>query len=116
MDESSANPQPPDPPGPKPQSSNPATPSDTSGWAQPPAPVGPLGAFVDRQPVPSVSLPPGAGSPVQPGPPLSVSAPIRDTTINWAMVAIIAIGVVLVLLFVAFIGAALVGHTGGGRS
>jgi hypothetical protein len=87
-----------------------------SGWAQPPAPVGPPGAFVDRQPVPSVPLPPGAGAPVQPGPPLSVSAPIRDTTINGAMVAIIAIGVILVLLLVAFIGAALVGHTGGGHS
>lgn len=67
------NPQPPDPITPKSQASNP----------QGPAP-----------------LLPGMGAPIQPGPPLSVSAPIRDTTINWFTVAIVGGGIVLVLILV----------------
>src|SRR2546428_7594986 len=61
------------------------TPADRTGWSQPPAPQspGPPGAFIDRPAAPSgAPLPPGAGSPVQPGPPMSVQSPIRDTTIN----------------------------------
>jgi len=106
-----------DPQAPNPQVPNPppSTPRDTTGWAQPPAPGGPPGAFVDRQPIPATPLPPGAGSPMQPGPPLSVSAPIRDTTINWTIVAVLAIGALLVLILIAVIGSAIGHAVGGGR-
>ncbi len=73
----------------------PVTPSgtDRSGWSQPPAPQSPG--------------PPGAGSPVQPGPPLSVQAPIKDTTINMAALllgvgAVVLVIIVVLLLIVAF--------------
>lgn len=100
------NQQPPDVP--------PQAPRDNTGWAQPPAPEGPPGAFVDRQPVPSnPSLPPGAGAPVQPGPPLSVQAPIRDTTFNLMAVAmVVGVGIVVVLvLVIAFVVIGAIGHT-----
>jgi len=80
------------------------SPADRTGWSQPPAPQspGPPGAFVNR-PVapPGVPLPPGAGSPVQPGPPLSVQAPIKDTTIN--MTALLVGGVIVVVAIIVVI-------------
>jgi hypothetical protein len=86
---------------------------DRTGWSQPPAPQspGPPGAFVDRPAAPSgAPLPPGAGSPLQPGPPMSVNAPIGDTTINrYALVAGVVIAV-LVLIVVLVILAALFGR------
>lgn len=115
MNEQTPTAQPPDPQASNPPASNPVAPRDTTGWAQPPAPVGPPGAFVDRQPLQAVPLPPGAGSPVQPGPPLSVSAPIRDTTINWTVVIALAIGAILILILIALIGAAIGHAVGGGR-
>ena len=73
-----------------------------------PDPPGPPGASVDRPPAPAgTRLQPGAGSPVQPGPPMSVQAPINDTTLNmsalvlWASVAILAL-IVLVILIAVF--------------
>jgi hypothetical protein len=89
----------PDPNQPE-QSEQPQTPRDNSGWAQPPAPQGPPGAFNDRQPVSTGQpLPPGAGSPLQPGPPLSVQAPIKDTTINMTTLLIL-VGAALVVIIV----------------
>ena len=85
------------------QSDQPQTPRDNTGWAQPPAPQGTPGPFVDRKPASSGQpLPPGAGSPLQPGPPLSVQAPIRDTTINLTMMTMILVlaGVALVVIIV----------------
>lgn len=90
------------------------TPGDNTGWAQPAGSQGPPGAFVDRQPVPSnPAMPPGAGAPVQPGPPMSVEAPVRDTTFNLmalAMMVGVAI-VVLLLLVIAFVVIGAIGHT-----
>lgn len=84
-------------------------PRDSSGWAQPPAPEGPSDAFVDRQPVDSRQpLPPGAGAPLQPGPPLSVEAPIRDRTFNLAALAL-TIGIAIVVVIVVVVIVLLVG-------
>jgi hypothetical protein len=83
----------------------PPTPSDRTGWSQPPAPQspGPPGAFVDRPAAPpGASLPPGAGSPVQPGPPLSVESPIKDTTINMS-VLLLGVGAVVLIIIVVII-------------
>jgi hypothetical protein len=98
----------PDPP----RSQPPAVPSgsDRTGWSQPPAPQspGPPGAFVDRPAAPPGGpLPPGAGSPVQPGPPLSVQAPIKDTTINMAAVLFGVGAVILIILVIVVLVAAL---------
>ena len=77
-------------------------PRDSTGWSQPPASEspGPSDAFVDRPPTrPGSALPPGAGSPIQPGPPMSVQAPIRDTTINLAAVGLwVGIGIVAIII------------------
>ena len=95
------------------QSGQPQTPRDNTGWAQPPAPEGPPGAFVDRQPASSGQpLPPGAGSPLQPGPPLSVQAPIRDTTINWMTLLAVVGAVLLVIIVIAVLINALTHHAG----
>ena len=89
-------------------------PRDDTGWSQAPAEGGPPGAFVDRQPHASRSpLPPGAGSPLQPGPPMSVQAPIPGRLFNLggaAMIAAIVLVVVLVLLLVFFLVGALAHH------
>src|SRR5260370_3947946 len=56
--------------------------TDRTGWSQPPAPQspGPPGAFVNRPAAPpGAPLPPGAGSPLQPGPTPSLHAPLQDT-------------------------------------
>ncbi|HEX3629462.1 MAG TPA: hypothetical protein VHW91_03255 [Candidatus Dormibacteraeota bacterium] len=47
--------------------------------------------------------PPGAGSPIQPGPPLSVQAPIRDITINRTAVSLLVGGVILLIIVVLII-------------
>ena len=90
---------------PDPDNNTPPTPSDRTGWSQPPAPQspGPPGAFVDRPTAPpGAPLPPGAGSPVQPGPPLSVQAPIKDTTIN-VVALVVGAGAVLVAIVIVII-------------
>src|SRR6202022_2755740 len=82
---------------------------DTSGWSQPPAPQspGPPGAFVDRPAAPAgAPLPPAAGSPVQPGPPMSVQAPIRDTTINMSALLLGVGGVIVLIIVIAILVAA----------
>ncbi|HET9848882.1 MAG TPA: hypothetical protein VFR68_10055 [Candidatus Dormibacteraeota bacterium] len=92
-------------------SDQPQTPRDNTGWAQPPAPQGPPGAFVDRQPVSSGQpLPPGAGSPLQPGPPLSVQAPIRDTTINLTVLLVAAGAALVVIILLAILIGSLSHH------
>ena len=84
------------------QSDQPQTPRDNTGWAQPPAPQGTPGPFVDRKPPASGQpLPPGAGSPLQPGPPLSVQSPIRDTTINLTMILVLAGAALVVIIVIA---------------
>lgn len=91
-----------DTPGPD---SRPPTASDRTGWSQPPASQspGPPGAFVDRPAAPpGPPLPPGAGSPIQPGPPMSVQAPIKDTTINLAAI-LFGVGAVIVVVVVVAI-------------
>jgi len=46
-------------------------------------------------------VPPGAGSPLQPGPPLSVNAPISDTTINRSALLVgVAIAVLIVIVLI----------------
>ena len=55
----------------------------------------------------SQPLPPGAGSPVQPGPPLSVQAPIKDTTINLTALLVGAGIVILVVIVLIVLIAAL---------
>ena len=64
----------------------PETPADRTGWSQP--------------------LPPGAGSPVQPGPPMSVQAPLKDTTINMTALVlgagIVIVVIIVVILLIAF--------------
>jgi hypothetical protein len=99
----------PDPPRSQPA----ATGSDRSGWSQPPAPQspGPPGAFVDRPAAPpGEPLPPGAGSPIQPGPPMSVQSPIKDTTINMSAVVIGAGALIIVLLVILILIAAFSHH------
>ncbi|MDQ1743859.1 MAG: hypothetical protein QOE23_2198 [Pseudonocardiales bacterium] len=100
-------PEPPatDGPAPDPRSNG----GDRTGWAQPPAPQspGPPGAFVDRPGAPAgAPLPPGAGSPLQPGPPMSVNAPITDTSINRSALMVGAVIVVLVVIVLVVILAA----------
>lgn len=90
----------------------PAAPSsaDQSGWSQPPAPQspGPPGAFVARPGAPpGQPLPPGAGAPVAPGPAMSVSEPIKDTTINMGAVRIFGGIAILVIIVVAILIAVL---------
>jgi len=90
----------------------PRIPPDQSGWSQPPAPQspGPPGAFVDRPAAPTgAPLPPGAGSPVQPGPPLSVQAPVKDTTINMT-VLLVGAGIVIVIIIVLIVLIAAIAH------
>src|ERR1700682_2437863 len=86
---------------------------DGSGWSQPPAPQspGPPGAFVDRPAAPPrAPLPPGAGSPVQPGPPMSVNAPISDTTINRTALLVGGVIVVRVVIVIVVILIAVLSH------
>jgi hypothetical protein len=88
--------------------------TDRSGWSQPPAPQspGPPGAFVDRPAEPpGAPLPPGAGSPIQPGPPMSVQAPIKDTTIN-VTALLVAAGIVIVVIIVLIVLIAAFAHRG----
>ena len=92
------------------QSDQPQTPRDNSGWAQPPAPEGPPGAFVDRKASSGQPLPPGAGSPLQPGPPLSVQAPIRDTTIHLTMILLLAGAALVVIIVIAVLIGSLSHH------
>jgi hypothetical protein len=90
----------------------PPGPADRTGWSQPPAPQspGPPGAFVDRPAAPTgAPLPPGAGSPVQPGPPMSVQAPIKDTTINMSAL-LLGAGIVLVVIIVVIVLIAAFAH------
>ncbi len=98
--------QEPRPPVPDPALSQlPAAPAglDPSGWSQPPASQspGPPGAFVDRPGAPpGQPLPPGAGSPVAPGPAMSVREPIQDTTINQGALLLfagLAVGAIIVI-------------------
>ena len=107
------NQQPPDVP--------PQGPRDNTGWAQPPAPEGPPGAFVDRQPVSSnQSLPPGAGAPLQPGPPMSVEGPNPAKAFNLTAAALVVlVGLVILIVVVGlllFFGALGARHSGGGRA
>jgi len=88
---------------------SPAAGADRTGWSQPPAPQspGPPGAFIDRPAAPpGPPLPPGAGSPVQPGPPMSVQAPIRDTAMNMSALLFGAAAVILVIIVIAVVIAA----------
>ena len=91
----------------------PPGPPDRTGWSQPPAPQspGPPGAFVER-PIapPGAPLPPGAGSPVQPGPPMSVQAPIKDTTINLTVLLVGVAAVVLMIIILLLVIVAITGH------
>ena len=50
--------------------------------------------------------PPGAGSPVQPGPPMSVQAPIKDTSINISVLLLAGGGVIVLLIVVIVLVAA----------
>ena len=89
------------------------TPADRTGWSQPPAPQspGPPGTFVDRPAAqPGAPLPPGAGSPVQPGPPMSVQAPIKDTTINLTVLLVGVAAVVLMIIILLLVIVAITGH------
>src|SRR5437879_1879157 len=90
----------------------PPGPPDRTGWSQPPAPQspGPPGAFVERPIAPhGAPLPPGAGSPVQPGPPMSVQAPIKDTTIN-VTALVLGAGIVIVVIIIVILLIAAFGH------
>jgi hypothetical protein len=51
---------------------------------------------------PDAPLTPRPGSPLQPGPPLSVQAPIRDTTLNRGAL-LLGVGAVIVIIIVALI-------------
>jgi hypothetical protein len=51
---------------------------------------------------PDAPSPPGAGSPLQPGPPLSVQAPIRDTTLNLGAL-LLGVGAVMLIILVVLI-------------
>lgn len=96
-------------PGPSQLPSPPPTSVDRTGWSQPPASQspGPPGTFVDRPVAPTGQpLPPGAGSPLQPGPPMSVQAPIRDTAINMSALLLGVGAVIVVIIVIAVIVAA----------
>jgi len=60
----------------------------------------------EAQPPASQPLPPGAGSPLVPGPPMSVGEPIKDTRLNlgglqmFAGIALVAIIVTAILIAV----------------
>lgn len=54
-------------------------------------------------------LPPGAGSPLVPGPPMSVREPIKDTSLNLGGVMIFA-GIAVVLIIVLAILIAVLHH------
>ena len=87
--------------------------TDRTGWSQPPAPQspGPSGAFNDRPAAPpGAPLPPGAGSPLQPGPPMSVQAPIKDTTINLTVLLVGVAAVVLLIIILLLVIVAITGH------
>lgn len=61
-----------------------------------------------RAPDPAGSpLAPGAGAPLQPGPPMSVNAPITDTRINRSALMVGALIAVLVVIVIVVILAAL---------
>lgn len=84
--------------------------ADPSGWSQPPAPQspGPPGAFTDRPGAPpGQPLPPGAGSPVAPGPAMSVGEPIKDTTLNLGALvlfaAIAVLGIIVIAILIAVV-------------
>jgi len=64
-------------------------------------------------PADSAPLPPGAGSPVQPGPPMSVQAPIKDTTINLTAL-LLGAGIVIVIVIVLIVLIAAFGHRAAG--
>jgi hypothetical protein len=57
------------------------------------------------------SLPPGRGTPIQPGPPISVEAPIRDTSLNLgtllAFLVIAVVGIVLIVIAVSVVASIL---------
>ena len=53
-------------------------------------------------PAKASALPPGAGSPVQPGPPLSVQAPIKDTTLNIGAL-VLGVGAALIVLIIVVV-------------
>jgi hypothetical protein len=59
---------------------------------------------------PAPPLAPGAGSPLQPGPPMSVNAPITDTSINRSALMVGGVIAVLVVIVVLVILAALLGR------
>jgi hypothetical protein len=59
---------------------------------------------------PDAPLPHGAGSPLQPGPPLSVQAPIRDTTLNLGALVVGVVGGVILLIIVVVILIAVFSH------
>ena len=60
---------------------------------------------------PETPLPPGAGSPLQPGPPMSVNAPITDTSINRSALMVgTVIAVLVVIVVVVILGAFLGRH------
>ena len=63
-----------------------------------------------RTPDPAPPLPPGAGSPLQPGPPMSVDAPISDSIINRYALVVGVVVVVLILIVVIVILAAVFGR------
>jgi hypothetical protein len=63
-----------------------------------------------RTPDPAPPLPPGAGSPLQPGPPMSVDAPISDSIINRYALVVGVVVVVLILIVVIVVLAAVFGR------
>lgn len=62
--------------------------------------------MTEQDPTEEKPLPPGAGSPLVPGPPMSVSEPIKDTILNrgalvmFAGIAIVVIIVIAILIAV----------------
>jgi hypothetical protein len=62
--------------------------------------------MTEQDPTGEKPLQPGAGSPLVPGPPMSVSEPIKDTTLNqgallmFAGIAIVVIIVIVILIAV----------------
>jgi hypothetical protein len=63
-----------------------------------------------RTPDPAPPLPPGAGSPLQPGPPMSVGEPISDSIINRYALVVGVVVVVLILIVVIVVLAAVFGR------
>jgi len=59
-------------------------------------------ALVRDSTQPDAPLTPGAGSPLRAGPPRSVQAPIRDTTLNLGAL-LLGVGAVIVIIIVALI-------------